>query len=207
MLSIESTIDEMLTKYTQGEYYDELVKAKGIYTDLTGKLNDDDDEYEARMNLFNDWYLFNYRRADGRRFVDDYVAENDFNGDKEYSKSLLNVNYSLFHYRKVNFRKEVVLSDILHSEKVVLSRNNPFFGLVEDDLFVGRVFSYLDRGYFLKGVCTLPKNILSTLKKESRKVRKLHSMEEEEKFLLKVENLKTRYNNYGHLDANKIFIF
>lgn len=207
MLSIENIIEEMLTKYTQGEYYDELVKAKEIYIGLTGKLNDDDEEYEARMNLFNDWYLFNYRRTDGRRFVDDYAAHNDFNNDKEFANSILQVNYSLFHFKKTNFRKEIVLKDILHSEKVVLSKNNRFLGLVEDDLFVGRVFNYVERGYFLKGVCTLPKNVLSNLKKESRKVRKLASQEEEEKFLLKLENLKVRSKNYGHVDANKIFVF
>src|SRR5690606_31915505 len=104
MLSIESTIEEMLTKYSQGEYYDELLKAKTLYTELTGKLNDDDDEYESRMNLFNDWYLFNYRLQDGKRLVDDYIANHDF--EEEFAKALLNVNYSLFQFKKTNFKKE-----------------------------------------------------------------------------------------------------
>lgn len=205
MLSIESTIEEMLTKYSQGEYYDELLKAKTLYTELTGKLNDDDDEYESRMNLFNDWYLFNYRLQDGKRLVDDYIANHDF--EEEFAKALLNVNYSLFQFKKTNFKKEVVLSDILHSDKVTLSKENPFSGLVEDDIFVGRVVVYHEKGYFLKGVCTLPQSVLSNLKKESKKVRKLNNVEEEEKFLLKLENLKTRSKNYGHLDASKIFVF
>lgn len=205
MLSIESTIEAMLTKYSQGEYYDELLKAKALYTELTGKLNDDDDEYESRMNLFNDWYLFNYRLQEGKRLVDDYIASHEF--EEEFAKALLNVNYSLFQFKKTNFKKEVVLSDILHSDKVTLSKENPFSGLVEDDIFVGRVVVYNEKGYFLKGVCTLPQSVLSNLKKESKKVRKLNNIEEEETFLLKLENLKTRSKNYGHLDASKIFVF
>ncbi len=79
--------------------------------------------------------------------------------------------------------------------------------MVQDDVFVGRIVTYQGENYLLKGMCPLPGNVLGNLKKQSKKVRKLNSAEEEEKFLLELERLKTKSLNYGHIDANKIFVF
>jgi hypothetical protein len=61
--------------------------------------------------------------------------------------------------------------------------------------------------YLLNGLCTLPREVLSSLKKESKKIRKLNNVEEEEVFLLNLERLKTRSIQYGHIESSKIFTF
>lgn len=202
---IESHIDKILSEYTQGERYELLKKAKEIYTELTGKLDEESDEYELRMNSFNDWYIFNYRRENGRRIIDDYIFEHKI-GD-ELAKSFHNVNHSLFSFAKTNMRGRIVLKDLLRGKKLLLGKDIRNFGLVQDDLFVGRVIEYQDENYLLRGVCPLPGNVLSALKKQSKKIRKLNSSEEEERFLLELERLKTKSLNYGHIDASKIFVF
>lgn len=202
---IESHIDKILSEYTQGERYELLKKAKEIYTELTGKLDEESDEYELRMNSFNDWYIFNYRRENGRRIIDDYIFEHKI--DDELAKSFHNVNHSLFSFAKTNMRGRIVLKDLLRGKKLLLGKDIRNFGLVQDDLFVGRVIEYQDENHLLRGVCPLPGNVLGALKKQAKKIRKLNSSEEEEKFLLELERLKTKSLNYGHIDASKIFVF
>jgi hypothetical protein len=202
---IEEHIEKILEKYTQGDYYDLLLKAKEQYVDATGKLNEETDEYESRMNTFNDWFIFHFKMDNDRRVIDDYIQDSNLEAD--LSKAFYDVNYSLFHYVKVNFRKQVVLKDILHNQKLILAKDNGEVSLVADDIFVGRTITYKDQSYLMRGLCFLPRTVLGSLKKEAKKVRKLNNITEEERYLLKIESLMTRSLNYGHIDASKIFIF
>jgi hypothetical protein len=202
---IDQHIDKVLGIYTKGDYYDLLKKAKDIYIKLTGKLDEDDQEYESRMNTFNDWFIFNFRRDDARRVIDDYIQDHAI--DAELARSFHNTNYSLFHFVKINFRKQIVLKDILHDEKFVLNKEDCSLALLEDDLFVGRIVSHQNKNYLLKGVCTLPREILSSLKKQAKKVRNFNSVNEEEKFLLTLEKLKIKSINYAHITSEQIFVF
>ena len=202
---VHDTLDKILSTYTQGSFFDSLKEAKEKYFSITGKLDEDKDEFESRMNTFNDWYIFQYRKGDGSKVIEDYIRTHQV--EEELSQALLNVNHSLFEFSKVNFRKQIVLKDILHDEKIVLVKNHPTIGLMEGDLFTGRVIKYKGEHYLLRGVCTLPNSVKSTLKKESKRVRKLNSFDEELKFLLILENYKTKSTHYSHIDPSKIFIF
>lgn len=198
-------LDSVLGLYTQGAHFDALKAAKEKYFSITGKLDEDKDEFESRMNCFNDWYIFQYRDENGSKVIEDYIRTNHL--DVELSQALLNVNHSLFDFSKINFRKQIVLHDILHDEKIVLMKNHPTISLMEGDVFTGRVIKYKGDYYLLRGVCTLPQGVKSILKKQSKKVRKLNSFEEELNFLLQLECLKTKAMHYSHIDPTKIFIF
>jgi hypothetical protein len=203
--TVHHHLDKVLNLYTQGEFFEDLKQAKDMYFSLTGKLDEDKDEFEPRMNCFNDWYIFQYRHQDGSKVIEDYIRNNEL--DEELSQALLNVNHSLFEYSKVNFRKQIVLKDVLHDEKITLVKNHPNISLVEGDVFTGRVIKYKGDHYLMRGVCTLPESVKSILKKQSKKVRKTNSFEEELKFLLQLENLKTKSMHYSHIDPSKIFVF
>lgn len=203
--TVHHHLDKVLNLYTQGEFFEDLKQAKETYFSLTGKLDEDKDEFEPRMNCFNDWYIFQYRHQDGSKVIEDYIRNNEL--DEELSQALLNVNHSLFEYSKVNFRKQIVLKDVLHDEKVTLVKSHPNISLVEGDVFTGRVIKYKGDHYLMRGVCTLPEGVKSILKKQSKKVRKTNSFEEELKFLLQLENLKTKSMHYSHIDPSKIFVF
>ena len=202
---IDTHIEKMLTTYTQGEYFERLKQAKEAYIALTGKLDEDKDEFESRMNCFNEWYLFQWKDESGKKIVEDYIRREQL--DEDLSQAFLNVNHSLLEFSKTNFRKQIVLLDILHDEKVNLAKGHRHIGLVEDDLFIGRVIRYKSDNYLLHGVCTLPQSIRSILKKQSKKVRKMNSFEEELKFLLSLESLKTKSMHYQHIEPSKIFVF
>ncbi len=119
---IEEQVEKILEIYTQGEHYELLKRAKDIYTELTGKLDEESDEYELRMSSFNDWYIFNFKRENDRKIIDDYIY--DKNIDEELAKAFHNINYSLFTYYKTNLKKQIVLKDVLHNAKVPLHKGH-----------------------------------------------------------------------------------
>ncbi|MCM2350632.1 MAG: hypothetical protein NDI69_11485 [Bacteriovoracaceae bacterium] len=202
---VHEYLDKVLSLYTQGDYFSDLKEAKDNYFSITGKLDEDKDEFESRMNSFNDWYVFQYRQKDGSKVIEEYIRNHDV--EEELAQALLNVNHSLFEFTKTTFGKQVVLSDILHDEKVVLKKDHPTISLVKGDIFIGRVIKYKGENYLLRGICTLPQSVKSTLKKQSKKMRKLNNFDEELTFLLQLEALKTKAMHYSHIDPAKIFIF
>lgn len=202
---VQTHLETVLSQYTQGQFFNDLKEAKDKYFTLTGKLDEDKEEFESRMNCFNDWYIFQYRHSDGSKVIEDYIRTSEL--DEELSQALLNVNHSLFEFSKVNFRKQIVLKDILHDEKVTLVKNHPTISLMESDVFTGRVIKFKGEYYLLRGICILPQGVKSVLKKQSKKVRKANSFEEELKYLLQLEALKTKAMHYSHIDPTKIFIF
>jgi hypothetical protein len=203
---LKEHFEKALGIYTTGVHYDTLLEAKKEYFEITGQANDDDDDFEARMNSFNEWYVLQFISKRGTRTViSDYLINNPV--DDILAKSLTGVNYSLFEYTGKNFRGVDVLSDMLHDKKIKLTKNASLPSIIKDDIFVGRVLTYQDEHHLLSGLCVIPKEVRSILKKECKRVRKLKNPNEELKFLLKVESFKTKWIRYGHVDATKIFKF
>ena len=66
---VHEHLDKVLSIYTQGPHFDNLKEAKEKYFSITGKLDEDKDEFESRMNCFNDWYIFQYRHKDGSKVM------------------------------------------------------------------------------------------------------------------------------------------
>lgn len=195
-----------LESYTQGNHYETLLEAKKEYFAITGQANDDDDDFEVRMSSFNEWYVLQFisKRAT-RTVISDYLMNNQI--DDFLAKALTGVNYSLFEYIGKNLRGLDTLYDMLHDKKITLPKGEVLPSIIKDDIFVGRVLSYEGQNYLMSGLCVIPKDVRSILKKECKKIRKLKNPNEELKFLLKIESFKTKWIRYGHVDATKIFVF
>jgi hypothetical protein len=192
--------------YTEGVHYETLLEAKKEYFTITGQANDDDDDFEARMNSFNEWYVLQFISMRGTRTViSDYLINNPV--DDFLAKSLSGVNYSLFEYVGKNLRGLDTLYDMVHDKKITLPKGESLPSIIKDDIFVGRVLTFDSQNYLMQGLCVIPKDIRGILKKECKKVRKLKNPGEELKFLLKIESFKTKWIRYGHVDATKIFKF
>lgn len=204
--SLKEHFLKSLEIYTQGNHYETLLEAKKEYFTITGQANDDDDDFEARMNSFNEWYVLQFISKRGTRTViSDYLINNHV--DDFLAKSLSNVNYSLFEYKGKGLRGFDVLHDMLHDKKIPLPKGSSLPSIIKDDIFVGRVLTYGSENFLMRGLCVIPKDVRSILKKECKKVRKLKNPGEELKFLLKIESFKTKWIRYGHVDSTKIFKF
>lgn len=202
---ITNTVEDILKAYQDGENYDRLLEAKEKYFDQTGMLNDDDDDYEHRMTCFNDWFVFHYELPSGEKVFEKYFASNDVSEDVKNTFS--NINFSFFEFSKTNFKKQIVLKDILHDKKVVLPKDHHNIGLFQDDVFLGRTIEYKDNVYLMRGMRILPGSIKSIIKKQCKKIRKANDTTLELPFLLELESLLTKSRRYSHIEPSKIFVF
>jgi hypothetical protein len=203
---IRDHIEKALVQYTKDGYYDHLIKAKDHYFKLTGQVNEEDEDFELRMNSFNDWYVFHFEdEGEHPPVIEKYITNNQLN---ENIKGFFeNVNYSLFEYTGESFKKKHVFKDYIHKKKIYLEKGAYMPAFYKDDIFIGRFLSFEDNTVPLGGLCFLPKEIKSILKKQSKKVRKQNDPKKELSFLLNLEALKNRWAHYGHIEASKIFYF
>lgn len=198
--------ETILVDYTRNANQKHLLSAKDYYFSRIGTVHDEDDDYEARINAFYDWYIFQFQSPYIKKTViQEYIEKHELS--EELVKAFLTVNFSLFEYNKINFRKNIVLEDILHDEKVVIPREYWSVGLVEKDLFVGHVIHYKDQYFMLPGVAAIPREVKEVLSKEAKKIRKSSHLEDEKEFLLQIQYFKNKMKRYSHVPASEIFQF
>lgn len=205
MSQIIEVLNQAVEKYSSRTYLEDLMKAKSEYFELVGKIFDEDDDFESRMNGFNYWFLLERELSDGTNLLKDFL--NTQNLEEDVAKSLQMINHSLFEYRGLSLTKKHVFFDILHDTKFHVLSENFDFQLVKDDIFTGRTVTFNNINYVLNDISTLPNDVKSILVKESKKVRKLKDKKRDLQFLIMVEKLKTKWKRYGHIEARKIFTF
>lgn len=199
-------IEKAMDEYMTGNHYDTLIEAKQEYFGLTGQANEEDDDYESRMNSFNDWYILQFvSKRNTRTVIKDYLTK--YQVDDRISKSLLNVNHSFFEYLGEGLRGQITVKDLLHDKKIVLPKGHPQPAIVKNDIFTGRTLHLDDLSFLLSGTCILPREVLSLITRQCKKVRKQKDPRKEVEFLLRLEFLKTKWRRYGHIEASKIFVF
>ena len=203
---LQEHFEKVLREFSGEEHYQELINAKEEYFVLTGKALEEDEDYESRMSSFNDWYILQFISKEGNRPpIEVYLEKNGIEG--ELKKSFLEHNHSLFEYSGKSMRGIPVLRDILHDKKVYLDKDHSVISLLKGDIFLGRTLEFEGNNFLMNGMCFLPKEVKSVLKKNAKKVRKQKNPTEEINFLLFVESLKTKWQRYGHIDIEKIFVF
>lgn len=205
MEELRSILDDAVTKFSSNEYYDKLRSAKEEYFKLAGKLSEEDDDYESRMNGFVYWYITQRDFDDNGPLIKKFV--NEISIEENQKDSMLSINHSLFEYRGQNLFKKHVFKDILHNTKFYIPKNEFTLQLVKDDLFIARTISHEGKTMLLDDISVLPYDARGPLVKESKKVRKLNDRKRDMQFLLRIEALKTKWRQYGHIDPKKIFVF
>lgn len=206
MNPIKEHLDKALSLYTTGDYYKILIEAKEEYFNKTGIAFEDDEDFESKMNSFNDWYLLQFiSKRFERPFIREYLESSQINDD--IALCLLNINHSLFEYTGTNFSGRYILKDILHDQKVELAGDHPSPAMLKGDLAICRVVGYKNMNYILEGMTFIPKEVRTTLKKQSKLVRRKDDPHQEYEFLIQLEKLKTKWQRYGHIDPDKIFVF
>lgn len=198
---MKDLIASIIDQYTSETYKDEFEKAHKEYIEKAGKAINDSPEYEAYMQRFQAWFVFHWKDSQGLKLIEKYLKDNNL--DLSQEQSLLDINFSFFEVLSQT-KNNWIVYDILHEKKFYLGDLS--LVLMEKDLFIGRTISH-DTDYLLEGVCLVPKNLLTLIKKQCKQVRAMISLEKEEKYLLKLESLCLRANMYRNLNHESLFDF
>lgn len=198
-------IENALAFYTQDEYIEVSIKARKFFFELTGRIAEAEENFETKMDLFNDWYLFHFIPSrSNQTLIKSYLEKTQLEDEK--ALSLININYSLFEFIKIK-KNFGILKDLLHSKKIYLRTQAKDFSFMEGEVLVGRSYSYEKEDFFLKGLWVVPAESKKLIKKEAKKIKKLKNQEEEKKFLLKIEKCLTTQLHFKHVPLTQIFQF
>lgn len=204
--SLKEHLENVIVEYSTGKDINTLIEAKEEYFKITGKVNEDDEDYELRMNSFNEWFIYQYQSPN---LMERYIEEKGL--PDPLKNSLLSLNYSFFEFLGDSFRKKLVFKDYLNDKKIYLDKNNYIPNVLKDDIFIGRFLGPDEDAILLEGLCFIPKSVKSVIKKQIKKLKKAKkgtiNIEEKNAFLLHLESLKNRWARYGHIDPSKIFYF
>ncbi len=199
-------IEKVVTHFSTEKHYDDLLKAKELYFEKTGKALEEDPDYESRMSSFNDWYVLQYKKNKEDKTLIAIYMENH-----KVSEDLINAvksfEHGLYEFMGKGLFGSFVLKDLLHGKKIKLSKSHSTPSFVKGDIFLGRVAMYGDEYYMFNGLCLLPRQAKRMLKKQIHKVAKYNDLEVEHSFLLKTEALKTKWLRYGHVNVERIFVY
>ena len=204
MNEIRDTLDQALQIYSQGDFFDRRMHAKEVYFHPIAPLDEENEDYETHMNLFNDWYLFSYI-SQGLRGPIIYDYMNKAKCNRNIRQALINSFYSLFVVVKASSDKSIVL-DLIHGKSYVLSRDKGHLLIfMRGDLLVGRMFTDKDKSLFSEGVFSLPEGVLPVLKKRIVRIASMRDPNQELDFLEHLRLLNVKSKRYRHISAIEIF--
>jgi hypothetical protein len=123
--ALQNKLNKLMEIYTTGEFYPEVFKAKQEFFDQSGTVHDDDLEFEQRMSLFMDWYLFDRQIPSlGMQPITHYVRQNqaDFSeSEKSLTDNLSHSIHSIFIFRGTSlFGKKLVIQDLFTKKNIRL---------------------------------------------------------------------------------------
>lgn len=198
--------DNALGKFSNEENYQYLLEAKQEYFELTGKVYEEDYNFENRMNAFHDWYLLQFISKDGRApAIEIYLRENEIEG--ELKRAFLEFNYTLMEFRGTGLRGNYILEDLIAGRKVSLAKEHVRLSMIKGEVFTGRLLKFENQWYLMNGLCVLPEEAVGIVKKQAKVIRKKKNYGKENMFLLMTESLNTKWQRYGHVDIKKIFVY
>ncbi len=191
-------------------YPEDLVSAKKKYFEIVKTVPDENDNlYETKMILFNEWFLFNYREKydSTESFFNKITRDKTFNFfSPDQIQSIQAQYYSLFEYIKKK-RNGYLFYDWQKKEKFLVPLDFSTLGLMRGDLFIARRVTIADEYWFLKGQSILPSDSKKAILKQLKMIQKGKVDMTIEEFLMELEILKFRTQIYPHIAPKDIFKF
>ena len=209
--SLVSKLNQLLETYTTGEFYPEAFKAKQEFFEQSGTVHDDDAEFEQRMNLFMDWYLFD-REIPSLSMppISHYIRQNQMSFNEEEKQALEDLSHSIhsiFVFKGSSwFGKKLVVQDLFTQRihKVVEPRLKQAFS--RGDVFEGRIFPHGGKFYFSEGFCFHPVEMKSFIANEIKKIR-YQDRDRHLNLILQFAQMKLKHQRFAHIDVKHIYGF
>jgi len=205
----QAVLDPIIQKFTTGDHYAQVCAAKLEYFERSGAVHEDDPDYDQRMNLFLNWYLFDrdlpgvdlppivlYHRTEAPLL--------DANQQKivtAFTKTL----HSLFRMKgKALFGSGLVVKDLFSKKKYKVQNSNFDEAFSSGDVFEARLVAYDGKNYFLDGFCFHPLETAGYILDEVKKIRH-QDQSRHFKFILQLSGMKLKHQRFSHVDVRHIY--
>ena len=201
----------MIEEFTTGEYYREVYTAKLEYFEKAGIVYEDDPEFEQRMCIFMDWYLFErdlpgvdlppikfYFRKNKERFSND-----ELNIYRDFCSTI----HSLFRLKRATWnRKALVVLDLFSNKTHTVDDAEINRGFGRGDIFEARIIPFKGSFEFSRGFCFHPTDMESFILGEIKKVR-YQDKSRQTKLIMQLAAMKLKHLRFSHIDIKHIYTF
>ncbi len=204
-------LEPIIEDFTTGEYYREVYNAKLEYFDKAVIVYEDDVEFEQRMCIFMDWYIFD-RDLPG---VDLPPIKYYFRKNKErFSSEELNIYrdfcstvHSVFRLKRLKFTgKGLVIVDLFSNKSHTVNDAEVHRGFARGDIFEARIIPFKGGFEFSRGFCFHPAEMESFIMGEIKKVR-FQDKSRQTKLILQLSAMKLKHLRFPHIDIRHIYKF
>ncbi len=207
----EKYLDPVIEAFTTGEYYREVYHAKQEYFEKAGVVYEDDPEFDQRMNIFMDWYIFDrdLPKVDLPPIKYYSRLNQDEMNDEELQiyNDLCSTIHSIFRLKRLTWnRKGLVIQDLFSNKTWKVMEPEINRGFSKGDLFEARLIPFKGRFEFSRGFCFHPVEMESFILGEIKKVR-YQSTEKQTKLILQLSNMKLKHLRFNHIDVRHIYTF
>ena len=207
----EKCLDPVIEAFTTGEYYREVYHAKQEYFEKAGVVYEDDPEFDQRMNIFMDWYIFDrdLPKVDLPPIKYYSRLNQDEMNDEELQiyNDLCSTIHSIFRLKRLTWnRKGLVIQDLFSNKTWKVMEPEINRGFSKGDLFEARLIPFKGRFEFSRGFCFHPVEMESFILGEIKKVR-YQSTEKQTKLILQLSNMKLKHLRFNHIDVRHIYTF
>lgn len=204
-------LEPVVEEFTTGEYYREVYNAKHEFLEKAGVVHEDDVEFEQRMCIFMDWYIFDrdlpgvdlppmkyYFRKNKDRFMDDEL---------NIYRDLCTTVHSIFSLKRRSwFRKGMAVQDLFSGKTYTVADSDINRGFSMGDIFEGRIISFRGSYEFSQGFCFHPVEVKSFIHAEIKKVR-FQEKSRHTKLILQLSSMKLEHLRHPQIEVSKIYSF
>ncbi len=204
-------LEPIIEEFTTGEYYREVYNAKLEYFDKAGIVYEDDPEFEQRMCIFMDWFIFD-RDLPG---VDLPPIKYYFRKNKDrFSSEELNIYrdfcstiHSVFRLKRFTWNKKgFVILDLFSNKTHTVIDSEITRGFARGDIFESRIIPFKVGLEFSRGFCFHPSEIESFILNEVKKIR-FQDKSRQTKLILQLSSMKLKHVRFPHIDIRHIYKF
>jgi hypothetical protein len=204
-------LESIVEEFTTGEYYREVYNAKLEYFDKAGIVYEDDSEFEQRMCIFMDWYLFDrdlpgvdlppikfYFRKNKDRF-----SSEDLNIYRDFCSTV----HSIFRLKRFTWNKKgLIIQDLFSNKNHAVMDSEINRGFTRGDLFEARIIPFKGSYEFSRGFCFHPNEMGSFILGEVKKVR-FQDKNRQTKLILQLAAMKLKHLRFPHIGIHHIYKF
>ncbi|MBN21791.1 MAG: hypothetical protein CL678_10955 [Bdellovibrionaceae bacterium] len=208
---MQSYLDPLIQEFTTGPYYKEVFDAKEEYFEKAGIVYEDDIEYEQRMSIFMDWYLFDrdLPKVDlpPIKIFFQKNKKNWSDEERKIYKDFCETQYSIFKLNRLSWNKKTFIVEDLFSKKKYRVNDTHFYkGFSRGDIFEARIIPFKGNYEFSKGFCFHPAEMSSFIINEIKKVRH-QDRTKHQKLILQLSSMKLKHMRFNHIDVKHIYSF
>lgn len=206
---LESTLAPIEDHFTTGEYFREVYEAKKNFLDRAGMVYEDDPEFEQRMNLFLDWYLFD-RNLPGVdlppiKYYFRTQKEKMNDGQIQIHQELCATIHSIFRLEgKKFFKNDLIVRDLFTEKKYTVADEFAHHGFSRGEVFEGRLIPFRGKYHISKGLCFHPHETRRFISEEIKKV-KYQERSKQLGLIQKLASMKLKHSRFSHIDVQHIY--